>query len=181
MIEKIHDFTDDELLNIELIVKWGFDGTTGVREHKMKFDADDGTFSDKSIFVTSLVPIQAIAAEEKVLFQNKSTSSTRYCRPVRIQYVKETAAVTVQEKEYINKQMAALAPYVTVINRRTVKMLFKMHLTMVDGKAINSLTCTKSTQTCYICKATPKEMNDVDRISSKPAPTTTDFQHCMRG
>nr|CAI5823678.1 unnamed protein product [Callosobruchus analis] len=32
-------------------------------------------------------------------------------------------------------------------------------MTMVDGKVCNSLTQNRSSQTCYICGATPKQMN----------------------
>lgn len=38
---------------------------------------------------------------------------------------------------------------------------------MVDGKAINAITDTKSTQTCNICGATPKDMNNLKQLRKK--------------
>lgn len=35
---------------------------------------------------------------------------------------------------------------------------------MVDGKICSSLTETKSAATCYICKAKPKEMYDLEAV-----------------
>lgn len=37
----------------------------------------------------------------------------------------------------------------------------KLQLTMIDGKVCNALSQTSSAK-CYICKAKPKEMNDID-------------------
>jgi len=42
-----------------------------------------------------------------------------------------------------------------------------MLCTMIDGKTAQSLTDTKSSSVCYICKATPREMNDLNRIHQK--------------
>jgi hypothetical protein len=78
--DSLDNFTDDELRDVVMTVKWGFDGTNGLKEFNMKFKGDDGTFSDQNVFVT----------HGKILFQNKRPSSVRYCRPVRIQYTNET-------------------------------------------------------------------------------------------
>lgn len=48
-----------------------------------------------------------------------------------------------------------------------------MYLTMLDGKAINSLTNTNSSQTCYLCKSKPTEMNDLS--NSKHSNISTDY------
>ncbi|XP_050512019.1 uncharacterized protein LOC126888052 [Diabrotica virgifera virgifera] len=37
-------------------------------------------------------------------------------------------------------------------------------MTMIDGKVCNAITETASSQTCYICKATPKQMNDIEKL-----------------
>jgi len=48
-----------------------------------------------------------------------------------------------------------------------------MYLIMLDGKAINSLTNTNSSQTCYLCKSKPTEMNDLS--NSKHSNISTDY------
>ena len=40
-------------------------------------------------------------------------------------------------------------------------------ITMLDGKVINSLTDTLSTQSCNVCGAKPSEMNKLDVIRKK--------------
>lgn len=65
--EKLNNFTDEELLKIEMIVKYGMDGSTGNSEYHQKFENDDGSKSDSSIFMSSLVSIKA-AFKTKVLF-----------------------------------------------------------------------------------------------------------------
>uniref|UniRef100_A0A2S2QS23 Uncharacterized protein n=1 Tax=Sipha flava TaxID=143950 RepID=A0A2S2QS23_9HEMI len=39
---------------------------------------------------------------------------------------------------------------------------------MIDGKVCNALTENTSTQVCYICKATPKDMNNIFHINKRP-------------
>ena len=41
---------------------------------------------------------------------------------------------------------------------------------MVDGKAVNALTNTVSTQSCNICVARPSEMNDLNLVAAKEYP-----------
>jgi hypothetical protein len=39
---------------------------------------------------------------------------------------------------------------------------------MINSNVWNAITDTASTQTCYICKATPKEMNHIDKVVGRP-------------
>jgi hypothetical protein len=38
---------------------------------------------------------------------------------------------------------------------------------MVDGKDCNAITSTTSAQKCYICKATPVEINQIEKVTNK--------------
>ncbi|CAF1142702.1 unnamed protein product [Brachionus calyciflorus] len=40
-----------------------------------------------------------------------------------------------------------------------ISIKFELNLTMLDGKAINAITNNTLTRTCYICNATPTQMN----------------------
>lgn len=64
-IQKLSSDTSDKL---NLIVKWGFDGSSGQREYKQKFS--DENSSDSNVLLTSLVPLQLDG------FDNEE----RYCR-----------------------------------------------------------------------------------------------------
>lgn len=55
----LSNFSDEELLEMVLTLKWGMDGSTGNSEYNQMFKDDDGTKTDASIFITSLVPIEA--------------------------------------------------------------------------------------------------------------------------
>lgn len=45
-------------------------------------------------------------------------------------------------------------------------------LSMLDGKACNAIAGNASSQTCYICGATPKDMNDLNAVRKKHVNTT---------
>ena len=55
---------------------------------------------------------------------------------------------------------------VTVLGRR-VNVRQELLLTMTDGKICNALTSTSSTQRCYVCEASPKEMNNLVTTKEK--------------
>ncbi|KAJ8866947.1 hypothetical protein PR048_032809 [Dryococelus australis] len=76
---------------------------------------------------------------------NSRHYSTRYCRLVKIKFQKETSDLTRQEVE-----------------KNWWVMHHKLLLTMIDGKVSGALTQTSSTL-CYICKAKPSEMNNLDK------------------
>lgn len=157
----------DNLKHMKLICKWGCDGTSGQSTFKQKFFDDDGTKTDENIFFTSLVPLQLYnekSNEKTVIWKNPRPSSPRFCRPIKIEFMRETAETTKAEVEYVTEQQKNLVPYCTFIRGKSMTVTFELSLTMVDGKVCNSLSDNASTQRCYLCKATSKEFNDLDKI-----------------
>ncbi|KAL4703231.1 hypothetical protein ACJJTC_010011 [Scirpophaga incertulas] len=76
--EAAEGLNEEEKRSLILISKWGCDGSQQV-QYKMKFDCEDD--SDGNIFQTSVVPLQLIySSEKKILWQNPTPSSPRYCR-----------------------------------------------------------------------------------------------------
>jgi len=73
-----------------LIMKWGFDGSTGHSEYKQKCIED---FIDSQILVTSLVPIQLFMSishsNKQIILLNPQPSSIRYFRTIRSQFRKK--------------------------------------------------------------------------------------------
>ena len=150
--------------------KWGFDGSSSQSEYKQRF-TEDTAASDADILLTSLVPLQLVMkrkTSETILWQNPRSSSTRFCRPVRYQMLKESHTVLKYEDDYINRQIHALNPTQIDIGDRTVNIEHILMETMLDGKAANALSDNKSSQTCNICKATPNHMNDIDAVIQRP-------------
>lgn len=124
------------VLEMKLILKYGFDGST-FTEYKQKF-AKEGS-SDSSVFLTSLVPLQ-LSNGEIIVWDNPRPSSTRYCRPVFLQLIKETAEETVKEHNRMQKEIARLIPLCYDIDDFKVKVRYDMIMTMIDGKTINAVT-----------------------------------------
>lgn len=162
--------TDEELKDhreLVLISKWGCDGSSGFSEYKQKTEE---SYSDSSIFCISLVPIQlnSILLENVIVWSNCRPSSTRYCRPIKFEYAKETDLYIKNQVAYIQNQIQDLLPSNIIIHGINYKVNHKLVLTMVDGKVCNSLADNKSSQSCYICKAKPTQMNLLDVIKQKP-------------
>lgn len=156
--EVVEQLNEEEKSSLTLISKWGCDGSQQM-QYKMTFVNEPDT--DANIFQSSVVPLQLVYGhEKKILWQNPTPSSPRYCRPIRIRFVKETTDVTKEEIDYITTQIDALAS-TDIGNNLSVK--HKMLFTMVDGKVCNAATHTKSTMRCYICDATTSEFNDLSK------------------
>lgn len=156
--EVLNTLKDDERKTLNMICKWGCDGSQQA-QYKQKFESDDA--SDSHIFLSSFVPLRITYGNNKILWQNPTPSSSHYCRPIRVRFVKETADVTNDEIQYIENAANNLKPTTVTLGSRDYEMKCNMLLTMVDGKVCNAATGTKSTLRCYICGATSKEFNDI--------------------
>lgn len=116
------------LQNLMLVVKWGFDGSSGQKEYKQKFSEQDS--SDSNVLLTSLVPLQLIGYNqdensETVIWKNPRPSSPWYCRPIRLQFKRETEESTIEEKRVVDDQIATLEPLQIVIDGKDCKVSFK--------------------------------------------------------
>lgn len=81
---------------------------------------------------TSLVPLQLVNENNNEVFWiNTQSSSVRFCRPVKIEYSKETIDVCKAEEVYLNEQINRLQNFTWKGHR----ISFKLHLTMIDNKS----------------------------------------------
>lgn len=143
---------------LKIHYKWGFDGASGQSEYKQVFSRTEAT--DKSVLMTSLVPLQ-VRTDSVVLWQNPTPSSTRYCRPITFDIVKETKESNIEQWNSVKRQIKQLKPTVHVVNGKNVRATHYLELTMIDGKVVDHLTDT-STTNCNICDAKPTQMNKLD-------------------
>lgn len=145
------------------------------KNYKQNFEKEGS--DDSHIFITSLVPLHLSCKQNNtVIWQNMRTGSTRFCRPIRLQFVKETADTIKAEFSYIETQIANLLSTTMQIADHTFIVDHCLYKTMVDGKVCNSLTENKSTQRCYICKMTSAQFNrSVDSEPIPYDPATLDF------
>lgn len=152
-----------DVRHLKLILKWGMDGSSDQSEYKQKFANEDS--SDASIFLTSLVPLQLITIDnekrrEIIIWKNFRPSSTRFCRPIKMQFLHE-------DVRQLTKRATSLVPLDILIAGKKLTIHYEMLLTMIDGKVCNSITSTTSTMRCYLCGATSKEFNDIKRMHQK--------------
>lgn len=153
----------EETQNLELIWKWGCDGSQQ-SQFKQKFTDENN--DDANIFQSSCVPIKLIAnvnERKKTIWQNPTPSSTRFCRPIRMRFIHETTDVTIEEIKLIEDQIKLLNITEVPLNDTIIKIKHTMLLTMVDGKVCNAATGTSSTMKCYICGFTSKDFNNLDK------------------
>jgi len=100
VLEKMENVTD-----CTLIISYGFDGSTGQSSYKQKFDSDEPDFLDQSLFVSTVIPIRLIDSLNRVIWLNRSPQSVRFCRPLKIEYAKESSAKILGEKENLDMQV----------------------------------------------------------------------------
>lgn len=154
----------------QLIIKFGFDGNGSQSLYAMKLGNVSMNMGETNMFATFICPIKLVAmGTNNVMWQNPTPSSPVYCRPLRLQFIKETPNVIRAEYESVTGEIDVLHPYVegnTVVHHKLI-------LTMVDGKVCQALTNTSSSSTCYLCQpnTTPSGMNKLDRIKRKKITT----------
>ena len=172
MNEVVETLNEKERNNLELISKWGCDGSQQ-QTFKQKFQNSDD--SDANTFQSSFVPLRLICHignQKKVLWQNPATSSTRYCRPIRIRFIRESKYVTNDEIEYVENQIKGLRKS-EIINafggNLQIKHIFLF--TMIDGKVCNAATNTTSTMKCYACGQTSKDFNELNKKTTESRET----------
>lgn len=168
-ILKINDVYKIGSNHLKLYTKWGCDGSSGQSEYKQVLTEENELISDANLFICSLVPIKLCNEDTKeTLWQNPAPSSVRYCRPILIEFSKETPDKTRSVVNDINAQIATLEP--TLINEsgEGIEIKHELFLTMVDGKVTQVLTETFSGAVCTICGAKPTEMNQLEKVRDKP-------------
>lgn len=157
--------THSEIQNLKLISKWGFDGASCQSLYKQAF-ADLPNDCDKprddSIFTTCLVPLKLVNGSITI-WENLKTSSTKYCRPVKFEFIKENDEIIRRENQRMSTEIEALIP---TYYKDNVSVEHQLLFTMVDGKVCSSLT-ESSSMKCFIYGVKPKDMNNFNLVCKK--------------
>jgi hypothetical protein len=94
-----------------LYSKWGCVGSSGQSQNKQKLPEESEFIFDVNLFITSFVPIRLIDEESgAIIWQNPVPSSVRFCRPMLIEFSKETPEKTKAVVDEIKNQIQALLP-----------------------------------------------------------------------
>jgi hypothetical protein len=107
------------------------------------------------VSMTRIVPLQLVYGE-KIVWQNPRPGSMRYCRSLKIEFVKETTVISINEKRNSDNQIKILVKGTVISDDKSLEVMHDLVLTMVDGKVCNALTDTTSTQKYYLCGSTSK-------------------------
>lgn len=114
-VTRLSLFLEEVLLTLDaaernsllLICKWGCDGSQQAQYKQRLSNEDD---SDANIFISSFVPLQIVCGEDKskIVWQNPTPSSPRYCRPIRFRFLKESTDITKDEIKYVKDSVKSL-------------------------------------------------------------------------
>lgn len=98
-----------------------------------------------------------------MIWKNPQPSSTKFCRPIKFEFIKESNDVIRREKKNIENKINNLSS--THLNENII-VKHELLLTMIDGKACSSITGSSS-MNCYIRGVTPKQMNCLDIVQQR--------------
>ncbi|XP_059216468.1 uncharacterized protein LOC131994136 isoform X2 [Stomoxys calcitrans] len=149
---------------LQMFSKWGCDGSSGHSEYHQKFT--DPNDSDKYMFLTSLVPLTLTERNNMstMCWRNTEPSSTRFCRPLKFEFIQETAEVINSEVSRVNDEIKNLRNTVVELHSRNFNISHTLKLTMIDGKVATTISGSSSMAVCFICGAKPTEMNNLDAV-----------------
>lgn len=152
-------------IECQLIFSYGYDGSTGQSIYKQRYE-EIGAVYDGSLFVTTIVPLKLVDNEQKIIWINRSPQSIRFCRPLKIEFIKETRELILAEKENLDTQIRNLHIYLHKINNIKIFVKYVGQMTLIDGKVLNILTGCNSCQCCPICGAKPTHLMNVNDFNS---------------
>lgn len=162
------DCKNIDSLDVKMINKYGFDGSSGQSEYNQEIDSEK---SDSNLFAVTLSPL-VLNCEDQSFWQNSSPSSVRYCRPISLEFIKESKEHNISTKTTIETQINELENIVIILsNKKAVTVNQICVLTAIDGKVFSHITNTSSMQCCVCCKSPPSMMNNLLNDFT-PDPTT---------
>lgn len=173
------DRQDKTALTCKFEGSWGFDGSTGQSFYKQSFDlsSQDSSFNENSLFATTFVPLRILADNRFVAWLNPTPQSYRFCRPLHIQYRKETNELILSEKAWVEDQIKNLTPIsIQTTNGYTIIFHCELTLSVIDGKVLNIITGTSSQLRCPFCKLTATSFNNLE-LSYSTSTTKENFKY----
>lgn len=155
--------------NLILHTKWGCDGASSQSEYMQKFSDPQLDIAASNLFMTSIVPLKMTLRENetKYVWNNFRPSSTRYCRALKFEFIKETPNVIQEEKIRVDSEIEGLHKTEVHVRGRIFNVKHTLYFTMIDGKVAQAVTNTASSSNCVICGATPSQMNDMLRLVNR--------------
>ena len=102
-------------------LKCGMDGAASQSIYMQKFDNEsNGEKCEETLFQTAIVPLR-LDLGGKTVWNNKKPNSTHFCRPLHLQYMKETKENTRLEKQWIDDSKEKLQDVSIAFNTLSIK------------------------------------------------------------
>lgn len=103
-------------LKLNLVLKWGYDSSSGTSEWRQRFLSDsmrDG--SDADLFCVSLVPL-SLRHPDGVVWHNPTPANSRFGRPLSVQLGKEAPELAYEAQAKVEAQIRDLQPAYFVVD-----------------------------------------------------------------
>ncbi|KAJ8676588.1 hypothetical protein QAD02_012375 [Eretmocerus hayati] len=155
-------------------VKWGLDGASAQQTIKQKWLEAANQIEnllqplDASIVQVSMVPLRIVTTEGEILWNNPTPNSTSYCRTVQFEFQKETIEYTMSQYEHYEDKIRQLEPFTSEALGPESRITYNLKCTMMDGKTCSALTEQRSSCSCNVCFASPKDMNHLEFVKGLP-------------
>ena len=144
---------------IEIAIKYGADGS----DYKMA--KTDVLTNDNSVFVVCFC-ILKIKQGRIILFENPSPSSTLYCRPLRMYFLKETPDLIKSVFTEIKTELESLKSFKFTFSGKQFDFKGTFYPSMVDGKVVNAIFDNTNTKLCFICGEKGNSLNTISPSTS---------------
>lgn len=169
VIVAVMNSNKNNLISAELILSCGFDSSSGQALYKQGYQYPSTSHvSESSLLATTVIPLRLLDTSGTILWNNRTPQSTRFCRPLKLEFIKETKEVILKEESDLKEQINKLEKLrIQIDTNKNIEITFRLYVTVIDGKVLNVLTGTKSTQACPICGATPKDFINIKNYSSE--------------
>lgn len=95
------------VMDVVLLCSLGSDGSTGHSAYKQLYRSvqHEVDIQDSNLLVTVFIPLRLITKNNMILWTNRASQSARFCRPIKLQYVKESVEIIIRQKKYIDQQI----------------------------------------------------------------------------
>lgn len=93
------------VMDVVLLCSSGLDGSTGHSAYKQSYRSvqHEVDIQDSDLLATVLISLQLITKDNVILWTNRTSQSARFYRPIKLQYMKESVKIIINEKEYIDQ------------------------------------------------------------------------------
>lgn len=145
----IAESDDNELV---LFCNWGMDGAGAQPFYSFKdnsYNTDE--HSEGSAFTTSFLPVRLEDTSKNIIWKTFAVHSDQNCRPVRVQFKKETKELALNEHERVNTEIDNLRSLILQYKNCNISISFKFIEGALDGKILNWVCGNNCNQRCPFC------------------------------